>query len=38
MAIHLCISAAEFKVILDHDSSTVIAPPQFASPDEARWL
>ena len=37
MLIHLCVSATEFKVILDHDSSQycVIAPPQFASPDEA---
>ena len=44
MSIHLCVSAAEFKVILDRDSSTVsvfkcvIAPPQFASPDKACWL
>ena len=36
MSIHLCVSAAEFKVILDRDY--VIAPPQFASPDEARLL
>ena len=41
MSIHLCVSAAEFKIILDRDSSKlyyVIAPPQFALPDEARWL
>ena len=36
MSIHLCVLAAEFKVILDRDC--VIAPPQFASPDEARLL
>ena len=25
MSIHLCVSAAEFKVILDRDSSTVLS-------------
>ena len=42
MSIHLCVSAAEFKVILDRDRvlcyRSASGSGSALSPDEARWL